>query len=252
MKTLRVALLGFAMLALALPAPAQKDKKSNKDEPEVAEADKFLKPGQISGKAMSVTETSLQLRVEYQHLELKDNLKTNPGNAAALARATRLQGQIAQAQQRLQNARTQRQSQLALQQLQRLVQQAQAQAVQDQLTGRNNPYKVVTDYKDFNIELSGKVEFRVSNPSFLAGLQFDDMGNPKKFTAEELKELKGKENKPGYKATSTDVKPGAGVIVTLAKDKEAENKLRGMLVLVTEQGQDELTTDKKGGKKKNK
>src|SRR5205085_6587316 len=199
-----------------------------------------LKPGQVGGKAMSVTETSLQLRVEYQHLELKDNLKTNPGNAAALARATRLQQQIAQAQQRLQNARTQRQSQLALQQLQRLVQQAQAQAVQDQLTGRNNPYKVVTDYKDFNIELSGKVEFRVSNPSFLAGLQFDDMGNPKKFTMDELKELKGKSNLPGYKAVATDVKPGAKVTVTLAKDKEAENKLRGTVVLITEQGTDEV------------
>lgn len=256
MRALQTTLAGLTMLALTLSAQAQKDKKKPPAKGQAApvvDAEKALKPGTISGKAMAVTETSIQLRVEYQHLELK-----NPGGAGGKggggnqqAQLIRQQQQIAQAQMRVRMAKNPREAYQAMQQLQGMVQRAQMEAMRGQ-GGKggaaNSPYKVVTDSKEFNVELSGKVEFRVNNPSFLAGMTFDDMGNPKKFTNEELKELKGAANLPGYKATAVDVKTGATVTITLALDKEAENKLRGTRVLVTEQGTDTLPARK--GKKK--
>jgi hypothetical protein len=46
---------------------------------------------------------------------------------------------------------------------------------------------------------------------------YDDKGNLKKYTATELKELKGPDNLPGYTGTLDDVKANQLVLVTLAR-----------------------------------
>ena len=48
---------------------------------------------------------------------------------------------------------------------------------------------------------------------------FDDKGNIKKYTAKELKELKGPDNLPGYTGTLDDVKTNQLVLVSLAASR---------------------------------
>ena len=51
---------------------------------------------------------------------------------------------------------------------------------------------------------------------------FDEKGNFKKYTAKELKELKGDSNLPGYEAGMDALKPGQTVKVYLAKATAAK------------------------------
>jgi hypothetical protein len=56
--------------------------------------------------------------------------------------------------------------------------------------------------------------------------QFDDKGKVKRYTAKELKELKGPDPKlPGYQATFSDVREGQIVTVNLVKKKDAPARL---------------------------
>jgi len=261
MNALRLAGTGLLFLALAVPAQAQKDKKKDdKKVGEVLDAEKALRPGHISGKVSTATETSLILRVEYEHLELKDPKAANKINTAGnrqLEQVLRAQQQMANARDRMMRARNQQEYYRALQDLQRIAQQAELNAYRQQLNAAskaaaNSPFKVVTEHKDFSIDLSGKVEFRVSDVKFLP-TSFDEFGNIKKPDPDETKKLKGPGNLPGYKASANEVKPGAKVTVTLAKDKDADNKLRGTVVLVTTPGEEPVKEQpKKPAKKKNK
>ena len=250
------------LMALVLAGPvlgqAKKKDGAKKVDAEPVDAEK-LKPGQISGKVMQASETSLQVRVDYMHYELnpKAGGKGNYGGNNQVQQLVRQQEQLARAQQRILMARNPAEQQRALYELQRDVlrmqQQMEQKAVQQQLqalSGKNggqNLFKEVHEYKDVNVELDSKVKYRTS---FLPSA-FDDMGNIKKYTDAEKKELKGEgadAKLPGYKAGSDAVKTGAQVTVTLAKSKEAENKIRGTLVLVTKES-DEKTSLGDGKKK---
>ena len=57
-------------------------------------------------------------------------------------------------------------------------------------------------------------------------LAFDDKGNPRKYTAQELKDLKGPDNLPGYTADFTDLKVGEIVRVSVAKRKKTADEVR--------------------------
>jgi hypothetical protein len=82
---------------------------------------------------------------------------------------------------------------------------------------------------------------------------YDDMGNVKKFTDEEKKEMKGDPKLAGYKAAATDVKVGEKVTVTLAKVKDPEDEkkklLRGTVLLITEESTEPAKVEKKRKKK---
>lgn len=249
----------FLALALAIPVQAQKDKKPAKKVNEVVEAENALKPGQFTGKVLQASETALQLRVEYVHYELNPQkagggAKPNYGGNQQIQQLVRQQQQLAQARQRMMQAKTPQQQYQAMQQMQRQQAQMQQQmaqkALQEQLkalqgNGKGGQgaglFKEVKDYKDVNIDLDDSVVFR---SSFLPSV-FDDMGNIKKYNAEEMKELKGDPRLPGYKAAGSDLKAGQKVTVTLAKNKETDLKLRGTMVLITEQSNEPIKDVKK-------
>ncbi len=253
-------LAGAALMAVVLASSAQAQKDKKKDDPkkgavEAIDAEK-LKPGQVIGKVMQFSETSIRVRVDYVHYELNQAKGRNSVLAAdrQAQHLIREQQAIARAQQRLVNARNPAEQWRALQDLQNRSSQMQSEAVRAQLqalTGKNggqNLFKEVHEYKDVDIELDDKVVYRTSFLPYV----FDDMGNPKKYTDQEKKELKGNDPKlPGYKAAASDVKVGAKVTVTLSKNKETENKIRGTLVLITEESR-EPTKEEPKKKKKNK
>jgi len=98
----------------------------------------------------------------------------------------------------------------------------------------NGGLKLTTAHVDFELETDGDTLIRTE----VLAEQYDDKGKLKKFTKEELKELKGDPKLPGYKAEYSDVKQGEIVKVVFAKPKEADKK------------DDKKKDDKKGDKDK--
>src|SRR5262249_19749027 len=71
--------------------------------------------------------------------------------------------------------------------------------------------KVVTTHIDYELDQTGDMVVRLLNPP----VQYDDKGFPKKYTAAELKELKGDNPKlPGYQGDTSDLKTGIQVRVS--------------------------------------
>jgi hypothetical protein len=245
MKWLQLAGVGFLTLTLVIPVQAQDKKKDKTPATEPIDAEKALKPGKIPGKLTMASESSLRLRVESIRYELKPGAKPDQGTQQLL----NLQQRIGRAQQRALNARNQNEYVRALQELQNLTQQLQLEATKQQLGlgGQQSPYKEVKEYKEYDIELSEKVKFRIKTLPFA----YDDMGNPKKYNDDEKKALKGDETEQkleGYKAEG--IKVGQEVTVTLSKNKETENKLRGTLVVITKDADEPVKEGKKPKKKK--
>jgi hypothetical protein len=82
-----------------------------------------------------------------------------------------------------------------------------------------NDVKIVKDLKDVDFHAAGGVKVRTQNPP----VQFDEKGNPKQYTKDELKALKGKDTDlPGYEATPDSLKVGDTVKVTLSAPKPAK------------------------------
>jgi len=217
-------LLGAGLLVvmfLSLGAPATWAQKPDK-KPAAAPTDAdTLPPGESSGKLKSVpgTDGTFTVGVEYQHLELKNPKalaqfqKANP----QLTNAIRDQQKIAQTQAHLATARTPQQAAHYLQQLQHemaSIQTHQLQALTRASGTQNSPYTLKTETKDITFHAAEDVKVRFTNPPSA----FDEKGNVKKYTPEELKELKGKDtNLPGYQGSVEKLSTGMTVKVTTKK-----------------------------------
>lgn len=150
---------------------------------------------------------------------------------------------MAQAQQRAaQEAARQRQQ--ILQRIQQQQRQAIQQAQRNRGKGGTGGVKVTTESRDVMVELAATPYIRSMNPPFA----YDEMGNPKQYTKEELAKLKGNSKLPGYKAELTDLKEGAIVQLTMAKDKRTGNRLQAILAVIIQEGEGPR---EKGRKKKN-
>ena len=81
--------------------------------------------------------------------------------------------------------------------------------------GNGNMPKPVTAHIDYQLEPTGDMIVRLMSPP----LQYDDKGFPKKYTAGELKEMKGDNPKlVGYNGDVNDLKNGLQVKVSVVKD----------------------------------
>ena len=204
-------------LGLALPAQAQKQKqkpqKGNKAG-QTLEAENVLKAGNFVGRLASVSGSLLTLHVEYNTLEWKKNARATINSANR--QNQQLSGQLnrlGQLQNQAMNARSAKQYNGIMRQINNLVNQIKRTASKNQQT----PYQAVTKKVNVNIEMSPDVKIRTKFLPFA----YDDMGEPKKYTREELKELKGPNAKAlGYKAELDALKVGQDIQVTLAKVKD--------------------------------
>jgi hypothetical protein len=78
--------------------------------------------------------------------------------------------------------------------------------------------KVIQHYKEFELQPAGKFELRWQKPK----TQFDDQGNVKEFTKEELQKMKGDDpNKVGYAGAFLDLASGQYVKVKLVPAKKS-------------------------------
>jgi hypothetical protein len=195
----------FLALLLAVPAAAQKRPAPPQN---AIDADK-LASGQFTGFLVTPpgSDRTFTVRVQYQDVQLKPNALRTANNQNAhvnrqLQQAARLQQQMAKSKNPAQQ----------LAQIQRILAQIQV----GQLRTQQNLYNVVTRYQDVDFQAEENVKVRTMElPE-----QFDEKGNVKRYTKEELKQLKGKDtNLPGYESNFESLRAGQLIQVTLAEHK---------------------------------
>jgi hypothetical protein len=86
--------------------------------------------------------------------------------------------------------------------------------------------------QDVKVMTIDDVKIRTKNPP----VAYDDKGNKKKYTAKELKELKGDSKLPGYTAEFNDLKQNQVVEVSLVRKKSDKGKqpLANVIMIVTQ------------------
>jgi hypothetical protein len=264
---MRLRLISAFVLAaaiLSLPAWAQQDPgKGHLD------SDKLL-PGSFLGKLISLPAAgnSFTLEITYSYL-VPTNAPRPAGNPNAVNNLMRDQQQIAQLQKKLASAKKPQDAAQAMQQLQNVMAQMQRDLAAAQ-AAQNVPiqdlFKVVTDRKTVEFQAAADAVVR----SLFLPLEYDDKGELKKFTKEEIRALRGDNPLlPGFEAKIEDLKVGLPVIVVMApvvakKDGDKESpkegekpapdptkKARNQVTLIVIAGQTSTTTsvsDKKGKK----
>jgi hypothetical protein len=206
MRCRSMAAVPFLALFLALPATAQKNKPQNKPQPQAPlDADK-LASGKFTGFLLTTpgTDRTFTVRVQYQNVELKPNALRTAANANN--QANRQLQQVVRLQQQMARSRNPAQQMM---QIQRIVAQLQLR----QARAQQNLYNVVTHYQDVEFQAEEAVKVRTLElPD-----QFDEKGNIKRYTREELRQLKGKDTHlPGYESAFESLKEGQLVQLTLA------------------------------------
>jgi hypothetical protein len=194
------------LLALFLALPAAAAAQKNKAQPQnPLDADK-LAAGQFTGALVTApgTDRTFTLKVQYQDVQLKPNALRNANNQNN--HANRQLQQIARLQQQMARSKNPAQQ---MAQIQRIVAQMQV----GQLRAQRNLYNVVNRYQDIEFQAEENVKVRTAElPE-----NFDEKGNVKKYTREELRQLKGKDtNLPGYESSFEALKEGQLIQVTLA------------------------------------
>jgi hypothetical protein len=87
--------------------------------------------------------------------------------------------------------------------------------------------------QDVKVMTIDDVKVRTKNPP----VAYDDKGNKKKYTAKELKELKGDSKLPGYSAEFNDLKQNQVVEVSLVRkknDKGSKQPLASVVLIITQ------------------
>ncbi len=197
--------IGF--LASADAAPPKKTPPASG----TMDADK-LSPGVFTGTVVSVPDTDrmFTVNVSYQKIQLKPGQNLGRANQTLQReynRIMQLQAQAMRPPGRGHNPMR------AMQQLQGAVMQFQNNMARTQA----NMFQVVNATQKVDFQVDEKVKVRVKDlPE-----QFDDKGNIKKYTKEELIELKGKDkNLPGYESSIDAIKPGQILQVALVVHKK--------------------------------
>jgi hypothetical protein len=194
------------MLLCAAPAFADPKKDADRDEKK-PEAEKLTSLGQVAG----VLTNTGGSEAEYT---IKVTLHVVQPNPQAQLDLLRKNAQLVQRQAQIMSNRNPWQRQQQILQLMRDAQQAPA-----------NLFTVKEVHQDVKAVPADDMKVRLAQPP----QAFDDKGNVKKYTAKELKELKGSDNLPGYTGTLEDVKSNQLVLVTLARKpvKHAEKPKGG-------------------------
>jgi len=242
--------VGVLALAMTLNSPAHAQKKPDpkKNDPANVDAEKALAPGTYEGKLQDLSTGSFTLRFEFERVQFTP--PRNGRNNQQYNNLWRQNQQMIRAQQQLANARTPQQYMNAMRSLQQAELNAQRQILQQLNRQGGNPqnyFRTVKETKDFSMEMVDKVVVRWLEPP----VAFDDMGEPKKYTKEELAKLKGNSKLPGYEAKVEDLKNGQLVRVTLAKNAKTDDKLRvtQIIILKDSDGTSSTKPDRKPKKK---
>jgi hypothetical protein len=100
------------------------------------------------------------------------------------------------------------------------------------------PFISIDHLKDFDLTMQDKVVYRKKD----LGTEYDDTGNIKKYTSDELSKLRGDNNPKGtYSAAASEFHPGQGVWVYLSPPKKVSSSASSSSSSSTkDKGQDEV------------
>jgi hypothetical protein len=246
---MRHAILGAGLwAALILPVGgAQNTKKKADYQATQADYDALVQAQVAAGKvsALASTDKTFTLQLEYQYL------------VSTGKRGSKVNSQVTSLLRQQEQIMAVRDPVKRLQRLEKLIRKAQ----QLKARGGRLPFKVKQGRKDFDLRAIEDVKVRVMQPP----VEYDDQGNVKKYTAKELKELKGKDRTlPGYTANWDQVADSQTVTVYLkprtkkpAKDKdkdkdtnEVEDDYRPLVKVVVILAEADDNKPKKKGKEK--
>jgi hypothetical protein len=175
---------------------------------------------EVTGKLVSVqpTANTLTLQYEYEYLVAKNKKGGSHGGGQA-SQLLKQQQKLLQGQQKILASKNRAQATKHLLQLQ-----AHGQNIKPHGGGGgNSPFTISSARKDFDLETVENVNVRLTK----LPLEYDDKGNPKKYTAKELEALKGPDTRlPGYASKVDDLKPGQMVKLTFGKSKAAASKTK--------------------------
>jgi hypothetical protein len=194
-------LLGVAGPALAADAPKDGDKPEAKDPP----AEKTVPLGQVTGvlKNTGGSQKVLSLEVTQQYLEV------DPGAEAHLARE---QQDLLRRQRQILRTRNPVARQREMAGLIRDLRRMQA--------SQQNLFRVKEVKKEVEVVHADDVQVRSLRPP----LAYDEKGYPKKYTPQELKEMRGDGKLPGYTSDLGSLQPGQVVTAYLARKKPGAAK----------------------------
>jgi hypothetical protein len=154
---------------------------------------------------------SFMVEVSIQHVSLKPGAKlTNTSNSSN--QLLRDLNRIAQLEQQLQTSRNPQQAAQHMMQLQQAMAQIQQHTAVAQIrqAGANSPLQYTTQKKTIEFHAGDTVTVR----KMTLPTEYDEKGQPKKYTTEELRKLKGsKPSLPGYEASLEDLTTGTVVKV---------------------------------------
>jgi hypothetical protein len=225
--------MGFLVLVVALAVSVEAaPPKSNSPAP-LPKVDADVLPAGTFGGVLSSPPNSdrmITLKITYGEVRLKPGAK--PPNLRSME--ARAMQQIMQDMNRAQQTprggggyhrgnalsnmmhqqQMYNQSQQRMAQAMQRAQQRELQLLQQEIQAIQKMYQVVPVTRDFDFQLTENVKVRIKDlPE-----QFDEKGNIKKYTKEELTALKGKDkNLMGYESSLEALQPGQTVLVALKK-----------------------------------
>lgn len=187
-----VLVLGL-LLPVAVAQPKKKEAPPAKDKKDAVE--KMIATGEVTGRLL------VQGKGAARTYTLRVQARYAIPNPLALGHIQNLQAQMAQVAANRTLDQTQRQQQL---------QNLQMELVRHQ----QSAYSYKEETQDIDLQVPENVKVRLNQPRVV----LDDNGNPKKYTAKELRALKGPDARvPGYPGVLDDVQNDQLVSVTLAR-----------------------------------
>jgi hypothetical protein len=206
--TAMMLVLGFALSTAADDDKKDQDEKAKPD----SEASR-ISAKELTGKLTKISSktNSFTLRVEYQDLKPNAGYRGNSAASRELQHLAKQQNQLARLQAQIMTTRNPAKRAAKLQQFAVKLQRQELKA-----NAQHLPYQVVTRHQDIPLMATEDVKVRVAKPP----VDFDDNGNPKKYTPEELKKLKGPEKLWGYPGDWSNLQNGQEVKVFFARHKK--------------------------------
>jgi hypothetical protein len=190
---MRTAAAVLGLLCMAAFGANDKDKTEKPEKP----ADRLVPIGTLVGVVQDTGDSTGQfvVRVILRHLE---------ANPSAHEEYIRQQEKILRRQDAILKSPDIAQRSAQMQQL--------YQEIVGLLEREANLFKVKEVEQDVELKLAEDVKVRTAVPA----KAYDDKGNIKRYTAKELRELRGKQNLPGYAAEVGDLQVGQRVAVKVA------------------------------------
>lgn len=221
-KMLCLASLLLGALAV-LPSDVVGQQKKNKDQGMAATEQDYHyleQAKQVTGQILSFEDSGKSVSVRVEATEWVPNPNYRPAATGnQYAHLMQHQTQLAQEQQRLAASKTPGQAQGHMRQiahLQNLI--GQEMGKLNNVNPNNLPFKANKHGKDFDLTMQDNVVYRKMNLT----LEYDDTGNAKTFTKDEIAKLKGTDSsKPGYKATASEFHANQIVFVYLSPAKKS-------------------------------